>query len=118
MAPEGLLRPTKWPTSRLMPKNSITSSPPEVLDRAPVPPSRTAAGTAHRASPAPAAMELRFRRFNHKDGVGPEAPTFPLPDAGPDSALEVIRSQSSAPRGSGQKAGWRAALAALKFYTR
>src|SRR5829696_4698232 len=99
MAPEGLLRPTKWPTRRLMPKNSITSKPPALLDRAPPGPSRIAAGMAHSTSPAAAAAELRLRRFSHSDGVGPDAPTLPLPDTGPDSALEVIRSQSSAPTG-------------------
>src|SRR4051812_48360308 len=99
MAPEGLLRPMKWPTRRLMPKNSITSRPPAVLDRAPFTPSRIAAGMAHSTSPAAAAAELRLRRFSQRDGVGPDAPTLPLPDAGPDSALEVIRSQSSAPTG-------------------
>ena len=39
--------------------------------------------------------ELMASSLSHRDFVGPETPTGPLPEAGPGSALEVMRSQSS-----------------------
>src|SRR6478735_1821212 len=102
-----------------MPKNSITSRPPRTLESAPVAPLRTAAGIAHSTSPAAAAIELRLSRFSQSERVGPDVPTGPLPEAGPDSALEVMRSNRRHHMADHQEAGGGvAAWAAPKFYTR
>src|SRR5450830_1185272 len=95
MAPEGLLRPTKWPTRRLMAKKAITNAPPKRDDRAPKPPLKIQAGTQVSRSAAPATVELRPSSRSHNDVVGPETPTGPRPGVRPGSALEVMGSQSS-----------------------
>jgi hypothetical protein len=48
-----------------------------------------------KTSAAAEAAELIASSLSHRDFVGPETPTGPLPEAGSGSALEVIRSQSS-----------------------
>src|SRR5688500_17357683 len=94
-APDGLLRPTKWPIRRLMAKNAITSRPPNVPERSPTQPLKISARMPVSNSAPPAAAELRPSRPSHRDRLEPDAPTDTLPDGGPGSALEVIRSQSS-----------------------
>src|SRR3954447_20423215 len=83
IAPEGLLRPTKWPTARLMAKNAITRAPPKREDQKPTAPLKMKAATAVSTSAAPEAAELTASSRSHKDFVGPETPTGPLPEAGP-----------------------------------
>src|SRR6478609_2084623 len=88
-----------------MPKKSITSRPPRKLDTAPVAPLRMPAGIAQSTSPAVAAIELRLSRFSQSERVGPDVPTGPLPEAGPESALEVMRSHRRHHMADHQEAG-------------
>src|SRR6185312_13136210 len=77
MAPEGFDRPTKWPTSKLMAKNSITSRAPSRALSAPTAPATRADTAMISTAAAPLATTEARRIFSQGDRVGPDATMAP-----------------------------------------